>query len=49
MPAYPTSDPAQFTEGCPVLHVPDVLAVAVYFRDVLGFQWEFGDEHYAVV
>jgi hypothetical protein len=32
-----------------VLQVPDVVATASYFRDVLGFQWDFGDERYAVV
>ena len=49
MPAYPTSEPAQFIQGCPVLHVRDVIALATYFRDVLGFCWDFGDENYAVV
>jgi hypothetical protein len=49
MPDYPTSDPAQFIQGCPVLHVRDVAQLAGYFRDVLGFRWDFGDEHYAVV
>jgi hypothetical protein len=49
MPNLPTSDPAQFIQGCPVLHVPDVVAMATYFRDVLGFQWDFGNENYAVV
>jgi hypothetical protein len=49
MPAYPTSEPSQFIQGCPVLHVLDVTSLASYFRDVLGFRWDFGDEHYAVV
>jgi len=49
MPDHPTSDPAQFIQGSPVLHVPDVRALAGYFRDVLGFRWDFGDENYAVV
>jgi hypothetical protein len=49
MPSFPTSNPAQFIQGCPVLHVPDVIAIASYFRDVLGFTWDFGDENYAVV
>ena len=49
MPAHPTSDPKQFIQGCPVLQVPDVVATASYFRDVLGFRWDFGDERYAVV
>ena len=49
MPAFPKADPEQFIQGCPVLHVPDVVALATYFRDILGFHWDFGDEHYAVV
>ena len=49
MPNHPTSTPDQFIQGAPVLHVPDVVAVAEYFRDVLGFQWDFGDDQYAVV
>jgi hypothetical protein len=49
VPDYPTSSPAQFIQGCPVLHVQDVVAIASYFRDVLGFRWDFGDESYAVV
>lgn len=49
MPDRPTSDPAQFIQGAPVLHVADVEATAAYYRDVLGFTWDFGDEQYAVV
>ncbi|HET7584982.1 MAG TPA: glyoxalase superfamily protein [Gemmatimonadaceae bacterium] len=49
MPALPTSDPAQFVQGATVLHVPDVQATAVFYRDVLGFTWDFGDDRYAVV
>jgi hypothetical protein len=49
VPDYPSSNPAQFIQGCPVLHVRDVLGLASYFRDVLGFRWDFGDEGYAVV
>jgi predicted enzyme related to lactoylglutathione lyase len=49
MPAVPSSDPKQFVQGAPVLHVPDVSATATYYRDVLGFTWDFGDESYAVV
>jgi catechol 2,3-dioxygenase-like lactoylglutathione lyase family enzyme len=49
VPAYPTSNPAQFVQGAPVLHVPDVEATAKYYRDVLGFTWDFGDHTYAVV
>jgi uncharacterized glyoxalase superfamily protein PhnB len=49
MPALPTSNPTQFFQGAPVLHVPDVQAAAAFYRDVLGFTWDFGDETYAVV
>ena len=49
MPDRPTSDPAQFIQGAPVLHVADVKATAAFYRDVLGFTWDFGDENYAVV
>ena len=49
MPDPPTSDPRQFIQGAPVLHVPDVTATAAYYRDVLGFQWDAGNEDYSVV
>ena len=49
MPALPSSNPKQFVQGAPVLHVPDVAATATFYRDVLGFTWDFGDEKYAVV
>jgi predicted enzyme related to lactoylglutathione lyase len=49
MPAPPSSNPAQFVQGAPVLHVVDVKATAAFYRDVLGFTWDFGDETYAVV
>jgi hypothetical protein len=49
MPNQPSSEPAQFIQGCPVLHVPDVTTFAKYFQEILGFQWDFGDENYAVV
>lgn len=49
MPAAPTSSPEQFVQGAPVLHVSDVLATAAFYRDVLGFTWDFGDDAYAVV
>ena len=49
MPRQPTDNPKQFIQGAPVLHVPDVTRVAAYFRDVLGFTWDFGDEQYAVI
>lgn len=49
VPSYPTSNPAQFIQGAPVLHVPDVQAAVGYYRDVLGFISDFGDDDYAVV
>ena len=49
MPALPSSNPAQFVQGAPVLHVPDVKSTASFYRDVLGFTWDFGDDNYAVV
>ena len=36
-------------QGAPVLHVSDVTATAAFYRDVLGFMRDFGDESYAVV
>ena len=49
MPELPTSNPRQFVQGAPVLHVQDVLATAAFYRDVLGFACDFGDDKYAVV
>lgn len=49
MPARPTASPKQFIQGAAVLHVPDVEAAAAFYRDILGFNWDFGDEVYAVV
>ena len=49
MPGPPSADPKQFIQGAPVLHVPDVEATARYYRDVLGFTWDFGDATYSVV
>ena len=49
MPELPSSNPRQFVQGAPVLHVPDVVGTAAFYRDVLGFTWDFGDDTYAVV
>ena len=49
MPTPPSSNPRQFIQGAPVLHVPDVSGTAAFYRDVLGFTWDFGDENYALV
>ena len=32
-----------------MLHVTDVVGTAAFYRDVLGFTWDLGDEAYAVV
>lgn len=49
MPALPTSNPAQFVQGAPVFHVANVEATAAFYRDVLGFTCDFGNDAYAVV
>jgi predicted enzyme related to lactoylglutathione lyase len=49
VPDLPSSNPRQFVQGAPVLHVPDVAGTAAFYRDVLGFTWDFGDDKYAVV
>jgi predicted enzyme related to lactoylglutathione lyase len=49
MPEVPSANPKQFVQGAPVLHVTDVAATAAFYRDVLGFVWDFGDDAYAVV
>ena len=49
MPTYPSANPDQFIQGAPVLHVQDVLAAVTYYRDVLGFTSDFGNEDYAIV
>jgi len=49
MPEHPNANPKQFIQGAPVLHVRDVATTASYYRDVLGFTWDFGDNAYSVV
>ena len=49
MPEQPSANPKQFVQGAPVLHVRDVGRTAAFYRDVLGFTWDFGDDTYAVV
>jgi hypothetical protein len=49
MPPLPSSNPRQFLQGAPVLHVPDVRGTAAFYRDILGFTWDYGDDSYAVV
>ncbi len=49
MPNLPSSNPKQFIQGAPALHVPDVKATATFYRDVLGFNWDFGDDDYSIL
>ena len=49
MPERPTSKPQQIIQGGPRVFVPDVEASAQFFRDKLGFTWDFGDDQYSVV
>jgi catechol 2,3-dioxygenase-like lactoylglutathione lyase family enzyme len=49
MPNYPSANPDQFIQGAPVLHVPDVVAAAKYYKNVLGFISDFGNQDYAIV
>src|SRR3954469_26029579 len=49
MPEPPSSNPKQFVQGAPVLHVSDVVATAAFYRAGVGFIWYFGDQSYAVV
>ena len=51
MPDFPTSDPAQFYQGAPLLFVPDVSASADFYRKTLGFKVDAGAEtpEYCVV
>jgi len=49
MPNLPSANPTQFIQGAAALHVPDVKATATFYRDVLGFNWDFGGDDYSVV
>jgi predicted enzyme related to lactoylglutathione lyase len=49
VPDVPSRDARQFIQGSAVLHVPDVGATAEYYRDVLGFTYDYGADHYGVV
>lgn len=51
MPDIPTSNPAQFYQGAPVLLVPDVPAAAAFYRGILGFKSDPGADtpEYTVV
>ena len=41
MPDRPKYDVNQVVQASAVLHVPDVLIAAEYYRDVLGFNLDF--------
>ena len=47
----PTGNPEQFYQGAPLLLVPDVVATADYYRDLLGFRSDPGaaSPEYSVV
>ena len=51
MPDFPTSTPAQFYQGAPILPVADVPATAAFYERVLGFRSDPGTAttEYAVV
>ena len=49
MPNLPSANPAQFIQGAPVLHVPNVAASTKYYVEVLGFALDFVSDDYAVV
>ena len=49
MPDVPFRDARQFIQGSAVLHVPDVGTTAEYYRDVLGFTYDYDADHYGVV
>ena len=44
MPNLPSANPTQFIQGAAALHVLDVKATATFYRDVLGFNWDFGGD-----
>ncbi len=49
MPGIPRTDPEQFIQCAPALHVDDVLQTVSFYCDLLGFHSDFGDAQYAVV
>jgi predicted enzyme related to lactoylglutathione lyase len=51
MPDVPTSNPAQFYQGAPLLLVPNVSATADFYRRILGFKSDEGAEtpEYSVI
>ena len=49
MPNPPKSKVKQVIQGTPIIQVTDPLETATYYRDVLGFEFDFGSDSYAVV
>jgi predicted enzyme related to lactoylglutathione lyase len=51
MPDLPTSNPAQFYQGAPLLLVPDVATTAAFYHNMLGFTSDpgIGTTEYTVV
>ena len=49
MPDKPSSSVRQFIQGAPIVQVAELEQTAAYFRDVLGFNFDYGDGQYAVV
>ena len=49
MPERPISNPKQMVSNAPVLQVQSPHETARYYRDKLGFTWDYGDDAYSVV
>lgn len=49
MPDQPKDNPKQFIQGAPVLHVKDPQASAEFYRNMLGFNFDFAMDGYSIV
>ena len=49
MPHPPKSEVKQIIQGAPVIQVKDSQETAKYYRDVLGFTFDYGEDRYTVV
>ncbi len=49
MPEPPKSDVKQVIQGAPIIQVQDPRVTAEYYRDVLGFEYDYGSDRYCVV
>ena len=49
MPEPPKSDVKQVIQGTPIIQVGDPQETAKYYRDVLGFEFDYGSDRYCVV